>query len=80
MKLRQHRGGLEESMATTIEIEPTMEALLAAVRASMSPLSVADDSLSVKPYGFDKRINWDTHIVEIQGFGVYGFTDGPLSC
>jgi hypothetical protein len=36
--------------------------------------------VSVKPYVFDKRINWDTHIVEIQGLGVYGFTDGPLSC
>lgn len=79
MKLRQHCGGLEKSMATTIEIEPTKEALLAAVRASVAPLNVADDSLSVKPYGFDKRINWDTHIVEIQDFGVYGFTDGPLS-
>ncbi|MCK9567521.1 hypothetical protein M0R72_01065 [Candidatus Pacearchaeota archaeon] len=82
MKLRQHRGGLAESMATTIEIEPTMEALLVAIRERYKGLmDVADDAVSVNPHGHhDKRNNWNTHIVVIQGFGVYGFTDGPLSC
>lgn len=32
----------------------------------------------VKPYGFDVRINWDTHIVYATDTGVYGFTDSPV--
>lgn len=38
-----------------------------------------EHQLSIKHYSFDKRINWDTHIVTINGFGVVGFTNGGLS-
>jgi peptidoglycan hydrolase-like protein with peptidoglycan-binding domain len=27
---------------------------------------------------WDYRIGWDTHIVTVDGYGVYGFTDGPV--
>lgn len=80
-KLRQHRGGLDESMATTVEIEATMPALLAAMQPVMEPWGVAltPDAVHVTPYGgIDKRIGWDTHVVTLDGYGVYGFTDGPL--
>ena len=80
MKLRLYRGGLAESMATIVEIEPTMEALLQEVRKEMANvISFPDSALTIKPYGFDSRTNWNTYIVEIQSFGVYGFTDGPLT-
>jgi hypothetical protein len=81
MKLRQHRGGLAESMATTVEIEATMPSLLAAMRPVMAPWGVdlTPDMVHVEPYGgIDKRIGWDTYIVTMDGRGVYGFTDGPL--
>ena len=80
MKLREHRGGLSESMATVIEIAPTHEALVDAVRKAMPPGLWGDSStrVVVSPYGFDARIGWDTHIVTIQGYGCFGFTDGPL--
>lgn len=80
MKLRQHLGGLAESMATTIEIEPTLTALLDAVRATISDIGadVTEQTLKVTPRGLDPRTGWDTHIVTISGFGVYGYTDGPL--
>lgn len=80
MKLRQHRGGLAESMETVVEIEPTKDALMAAVHSvlSRSGFELTDDMLHVEPYAFDSRIQWDAHIVTIDGYGVYGFTDGPL--
>jgi hypothetical protein len=79
VKLRKHRGSLVDSMATVIEIEPTMKALLKAMREDLSPgWSFNVDDVTVEPYGWDERIGWDTHIVNIAGFGPYGFTDGPL--
>ena len=81
MKLRQHRELFFDSMATTVEIEPTKSALLASMQSVMSPWGVAltPGMVSVSPYGgVDPRNGWDTHIVVIVGHGVYGFTDGPL--
>ena len=80
MKLREHRGGLAESMATTREIDGTKQALLAAVRSELAPFGfdVNQEALRVQPYSFDERNCWDTHIVTVGGYGVFGFTDGPL--
>ncbi len=79
MKLREHRGGLYDSLATTIEIEPTIEALENAIKYSLRNLwNLKCGSVHLSYYGYDQRINWSCHIVTIDGFGVYGFTDGPL--
>lgn len=77
MKFREHRGGLAESMETTIELEDRA-ALIAHCRALLDQwyFSFRDEDLSVEPYGRDERIGWDTHIVTIKGYGVMGFTDG----
>ena len=82
MKLRQHRGGFSESMATVVEIEPTRSTLLQAIRASDMiglPESITEDHLRVIPTGIDTRNRWDTHIVTIKDWGIYGYTDGPLT-
>ncbi|MDI9849919.1 hypothetical protein QM467_17900 [Rhodoblastus sp. 17X3] len=31
----------------------------------------------VSHYGFDDRIDWDDHIIVVDGHGVFGFTDAP---
>lgn len=79
MKLREHRRFLHESMATVIEIEPTLAALIAAVREGLKGWhEFKDHSVHVEPYCYDERIGWDCHIVVVDGWGVYGFTDGPV--
>lgn len=80
MKLREHRGNLADSLATTINIEPTIDALFIAIRYSLALYGAHVDAgaIKVSPYGFDKRIGWDTHIVTVDGYGVFGFSDGPL--
>jgi hypothetical protein len=79
MKLREHRSTLAESMATTIEIEPAIEALENAIKDTLRDfLNLEPGSVHVSYYGYDDRINWSCHIVTIDGFGVYGFTDGPI--
>lgn len=80
MRLREHRAGLAESLATTIDIEPTTDALIDAINKSYasSGITINAESVHVRPYCFDERIGWNTHIVEIDNRGVFGFTDGPL--
>jgi hypothetical protein len=83
MKLRQHMGVYSESMATTVEIEPTRQALLQAILDSGMtgvPDPLIEDHLGVTPgMGRDSRNGWNTHIVTIKDWGVYGYTDGPVT-
>lgn len=67
MNYRDHRGGLAESMETVREIEPTIDALALV-------LKVPPSAITVNPYGYDKRIEWDTYVVCIDGHAV-GFCD-----
>lgn len=80
MKIREHRGRLEDSMKTVAEIEPTLEAVTAHVNDRLKPWGpVSPERIAVRPYGgFDARIGWDTYIVVLEGYGPFGFTDGPL--
>lgn len=75
-KYRHHRGGLAESMATVRDVTSRENIRAAVLECPFYPdFAVAD--IDVRPYGFDKRIGWDTHVVTVRG-AVVGFTDGPL--
>lgn len=81
MLIRPHRGSLVDAMAEVKEIEPTLEAVKkwASELYPEFPLEKEQvERIEVKPYSFDKRIDWDTYIVTIVGYGVVGFTNGPL--
>jgi hypothetical protein len=79
MKYREHRGGLTESMETVVEIEGAddLMRIINAGRAQWYQPAITIDQLAVEPYGYDGRIDWDTHIVTVDGAAV-GFTDGPI--
>lgn len=82
MKIRAHRALLEDAMKTVEDIEPTKEAVLSYF-AWVEVLMPEDkrryriEDIEVKPYGYDSRIGWDTHIVTLKGDAI-GFTDSPL--
>ena len=78
MRFREHRGMLDESMATTIEVADRA-ALVEIIRArlAVNDFFVTDDMVQSKPYGHDKRIGWDQHLVTVTGYGVVGMTDAP---
>ncbi len=71
MRFREHRGGLIDSMSTVVEVGDTAMAL----RRYLNGISIPEGEIEIKPYMFDKRIGWDTHIVTMKGYGVIGFTD-----
>lgn len=79
-KYRDHRGSLSDSMKTVQEFE---------VKADLTDYLQKDldkfgfklkpGDVKIRPYGHDSRINWNTHIVTIDHYGVAGFTDGILT-
>lgn len=80
MKFREHRGGLNESMQTVVEL-PDRAALVAYVDKLLQPFYVESvaERLLIEPYGRDPRIGWEQlYIVKLPGYGVVGFTDGPV--
>jgi hypothetical protein len=69
MKFRPQRELLDESMAEAEELD--MDSLTKKMVERFGPGEVR-----IEPYGYDKRIGWNTHIVLHEGRAV-GFTDGP---
>jgi hypothetical protein len=81
MKFREHRYLLAESMETMIEVKDRDELILH-LKAQLDrwDFHFNSDEVKIEPYsGMDKRIGWDTtYIVSLPGYGVLGFTNGPL--
>ncbi len=72
MKVRQHRGGLIESMATVVNLpEPTLVALEVHVQAilGLSERPV----LRLSSLGYDGRTQWGTYEIFVEGHGVFGY-------
>lgn len=80
-KYRDHRGMLDESMKTVREFNSKQElydyfqSILD--RYHMNNLDV--NNTQIKHYAFDSRIGWDNYIVSLDGWGVFGFTDGEVT-
>jgi hypothetical protein len=70
---REHRGSLEESMATVTELE-SWTALVEYVIALVKPYrETTKDDVLLKWYGYDERVNWNTTLVLVKDYGVVGF-------
>ena len=66
-------------MATVVEVADRA-ALVAYIAKALEPFdrAITDEMVTVKQYCYDGRIGWDTHIVTVEGYGVFGFTDAPV--
>jgi hypothetical protein len=71
---RFHRGGLDESLATVIKIDSFEQLLVLLVDAWAVPFH----KVSIEEYGFDDRIDWDTHSVRVF-IGDIGYVAGFLN-
>jgi hypothetical protein len=80
MKFREHRGGLDDSLATTVMLADKA-ALIAHVthllEAYPGAPPVTESTFHVKHLIYDQRCDWDTFICTLDDYGVVGFTDGP---
>lgn len=77
MLFREHKGSLDKSMKTVVELKDIDE-LVKYISDMLQPfgMSVTPDSLHTQPYGYDNRIDWETYIVTLDGYGVVGFIKG----
>lgn len=70
MKIRQHRGSLTESLKTEREV-PGREELVELIAESLRPFG-----MDVKPEQVHLSAYAGTHIITVDGYGVWGFADG----
>lgn len=78
-KVREHRGSLAESLLTTREIGG-MEELVALINGQFvlyGTRTATPDQVHVKPYAPDPRCGWDTYLITVDDYGVWGMADGP---
>jgi hypothetical protein len=83
-RFRSHKGSLEASLETTVEVAD-LDGLIAYLVRDFAPFLQMDDKItrktvSIKNYGgIDERCGWDTHLVIIDDYGVAGMTDAMLT-
>lgn len=67
---------LDEMMDRVFEL-PNRVALLNYLETEYKFWAPTEENVVVKPYGYDKRIGWDTYLVTIDGKAAL-FCDGPI--
>jgi hypothetical protein len=67
---------LDESMFSLVEVS-SFKGILEYLADNYPFLEATVDNTTIKPYGYDNRINWNTHIVCVSGAAVL-FTDGSV--
>jgi hypothetical protein len=66
-------------MATVREVKDRAE-LVRIIEAELQPFGfeVKREQVLIERYLYDDRIKWDTYLISIAGYGVWGMADGPL--
>ena len=77
---RPHRGSLSAFIDLVKRVE-TIDELCQVIKTELqdySPAFVDASTVHIQHYGHDARINWNTYIVTLTGYGVVGFTDSDF--
>lgn len=74
-KFRFHRGSLDDSLETVIEVSSKQE-LLDILNKSFAnwcdgKIIYKLNNLHIEPYGYDERIKWHTFIVTFDSVSIY---------
>lgn len=75
---RFHRGSLEESLKTEVEVE-NIKLLQEMICSELQDYSIAETAIIVEFYGYDHRIEKELYSVKIFGVGIVGFLDSEFS-
>ena len=79
-RYRDHRGMLEDSLATEQRFESKAK-LIQYLQKKIDKYCVTLDcnNIKIEAFGYDKRCGWDNYIVSLDGWGVFGFIDGDIT-
>ena len=73
IKYRPHCGGLDEAMERVVNISSIEELI-----THIDPFfGATPENVTIEPYGWDERIDWDTHLVCVDNNAI-GYTDGKF--
>lgn len=75
---RFHRGSLEESLKTEVEVE-NIKLLHEMICSELQDYSFAETAIIVEFYGYDHRIEKELYSVKVFGVGILGFLDSEFS-
>ncbi len=75
---RFHRGSLEESLKTEVEVE-NIKLLHEMICSELQDYSISESALIIDYYGFDNRVAKDLYSVKVFGVGIFGFLDSEFS-
>lgn len=77
MRVREHRGSLVDSLKTVKEIPATKEDLVDHINnvLGLPGMFFGPGSITIVGQGFDKRIGWDTYLIVVKDFGIFGYCD-----
>lgn len=83
MKFRFHRGGLKESLATTVEVN-TIDELKKYIEKQECYLEGTIEDILFEYSYFDERTRWNTYYVSYKKKGIkstflVGMSDGKLN-
>jgi hypothetical protein len=78
---RPHRGSLADSMREVVEVNDFPQ-LVRHMRREVESWYPEDqlpteESTKLEPYGFDRRIGWETFLVTVDG-QAWGYTNGKF--
>lgn len=79
-KYRDHRGSFADAMLT-MQLFESKDDLVTYLQSLVDKFGVGVydcTQITIKPYIKEPDIGWDTHIVSLEGYGVFGFTDRPV--
>lgn len=74
---RFHRGWLEESLKTEVEVE-NIKMLHEMVCSQLQDYSISESALIIELYGYDHRLGKELYSVKIYGIGIVGFLDSEF--
>jgi hypothetical protein len=76
---RPHRGTLATAMEEVRAFKSRAE-LIDFLNKDLANYGrkIDENKFRIEPYCYDERIGWDTYIVDQEGYGVFGFTNGLL--
>lgn len=74
---RFHRGSLEESLKTEVEVE-NIKLLHEMVCTQLQDCSISESALVIEFYGYDHRIGKELYSVKVYGIGIVGFLDSEF--
>lgn len=76
MKVRQHRGSLVDSLKTVKQIPATKSDLVDHINKVLDfPVKFGPGAITIVHQGQDERIGWDSHLIIVDGWGVFGHCD-----